>query len=255
MTARCAARQMLCVAVLTLLSVAPAVGCELSVRIESDKQSSAAGAYNYHRLSRQSYALLTALLAKVSCQLKQQPLPAGRAIKMLEDGELAIMVGMSATEERGQYFYFVGPHHTERMVLVGPKAIAGRITSLTQILTSPGLISVTEGGYYGPKWQALLDKTPELQQRLFYASGNQQKLAMLASGRVMASMEDETVVDELLEQGGLTQRYTKLLVVHENPVYFAFSRKVISEQRYLQLQQSWQQMQQSGEVERIRNSF
>lgn len=250
-----AVRQMLYAAVLICLPAMSLSACELSVRIESDKQSTVAGAYHHHRLSRQSYALLNALLAKVSCQVRQQALPAGRAIQMLEDGELAIMVGMSLTAEREQYNYFVGPHHIERMVLVGPTAMMGKLSTLSQILTSPGLISVTEGGYYGPQWQALLQNAPELKQRIFYATGNQQKLAMLASGRVMVSLEDEAVIDELLEQGGLTQRYSKLLVVHENPVYFAFSRKFISEQLYLQLQQSWQQMLQSGEVDRIRRSI
>jgi ABC-type amino acid transport substrate-binding protein len=229
--------------------------CQLSVRLESEQQSTAAGLHNDTRTSRQSYALLSALLAKAGCQLKNQTFPAGRAVKMLEDGSLSIMVGMSKTAERAQFSYFVGPHHIERMVVVGQREMQHNVSDLFQLLSWPGLISVTEGAYYGPKWQQLLQQEDALQQRLFYASGNQQKLAMLATNRVVATLEDETIVDELLLQQELAQRYVKLFVVHENPVYFAISRKAVSEELYLQLQQHWLQMQHSGEADKIRQKF
>ena len=226
--------------------------CQLSVRLESEQQSTAAGLHNDTRTSRQSYALLSALLAKAGCQLKPQAFPAGRAVKMLEDGSLSIMVGMSKTAERAAFSYFVGPHHIERMVVVGRRDMQHSVRDLFQLLSWPGLISVAEGAYYGPIWQQLLQQEPALQQRLFYASGNQQKLAMLASNRVVATLEDETIVDELLLQDDLAGRYVKLFVLHENPVYFAISHKAISNEFYLQLQQHWQQMEQSGEVDNIR---
>lgn len=226
--------------------------CQLSVRLESEQQSTAAGLHNDTRISRQSYALLSALLDKVGCRLKMQALPAGRAVKMLEDGSLSVMVGMSETVERSAFSYFIGPHHIERMVVVGRRELQHSVSDLFQLLSWPGLISVTDGAYYGPTWQQLLLQQDALQQRLFYASGNQQKLAMLASDRVVATLEDEAIVDEMLLHSGLAQRYVKLFVVHENPVYFAVSRKAISKEMYNQLQQQWQQMLQSGEVDKIR---
>ncbi|MEH8018261.1 transporter substrate-binding domain-containing protein [Rheinheimera muenzenbergensis] len=231
------------------------VPCQLSVRLESDQQSTAAGSHNDTSTSRQSYALLSALLAKSGCQVKMQALPAGRAIKMLEDGSLGVMVGMSETAERARFSYFVGPHHIERMVVVGRRELQRSVADLYQLLSWPGLISVAEGAYYGPKWQQLLQQQEGLQQRLFYASGNQQKLAMLASDRVVATLEDEAIIDELLQQKDLAQRYVKLFVLHENPVYFAISRQAISSDLYLQLQKHWQHMLQSGEVDNIKQNF
>lgn len=231
---------------------AEASDCQLSVRVESEQQSTVAGSHNATLTSRQSYALLDALVAKVSCQLKPLALPAGRAIKMLEDGSLSVMVGMSETTERSQFSFFVGPHHIERMMVVGRAQLQHKVTDLYQLLNSPGLISVTEGAYYGPQWHKVLLHNPALQNRLFYASGNQQKLAMLASDRVVASFEDELIIDEMLQQAELSQRYVKLFVLHENPVYFAFSRRAISPELLQQLQYHWQQMLQSGEVDKVR---
>ena len=171
---------------------------------------------------------------------------------MLEDGQLDIMVGMSETDERARYSYFVGPHHSERMVVVASQRVPDTVKNLHQLVAIDGTISVAEGGYYGPLWQQLLEDNPALLPRIFAAAGNQQKLAMLVSGRVMASLEDEAIVDELLKQNDLQKLYRKLFVIHENPVYFAFSRKSIDSTFVKQLQQHWQLMLSTGEVSQIK---
>lgn len=229
--------------------------CQFSVRVESERQHNAAGSHSDTQVSQQFYALLDRLLQKVNCTAQPIALPAGRAMKMLEDGQLDIMVGMSETAERQRHSYFVGPHHYERMVVLGRRSIADSVTTFPQLLEVEGAISIAEGAYYGPQWQQLLQDNPQLQQRLFAASGNQQKLAMLVSGRVIASLEDEAVVDELLRQEELSMQYRKLFVFHDNPVYFSFSRQAIDDALYLQLQQQWQLMMSSGEVAQVQQQL
>ena len=52
----------------SLTALAQQSACVLSVRLESEQQSTAAGLHNNTRISRQSYALLSALLDKAGCQ-------------------------------------------------------------------------------------------------------------------------------------------------------------------------------------------
>ena len=245
-------------AVLLLISpvtlAEPVSLCKLTVRVESEQQHAAVGSFNNTQVSQQYYALLNTLVSKINCTLQLVDLPAGRAMKMLEDGQLDIMVGMSETDERASYSYFVGPHHIERMVVVASERVPDSVKSLQQLVELDGAISVADGAYYGPLWQQLLQDNPALIPRIFAAAGNQQKLAMLVSGRVMASLEDEATVDELLEQNDLQHAYRKLFVIHNNPVYFAFSRKSIDNAMYLQLQQQWQLMLASGEVNRLKQT-
>lgn len=236
------------------LAAEPLSPCQFTVRVESERQHAAAGSHNNTQVSQQFYAMLDSLAAKVNCKVQPVALPAGRAMKMLEQGTLDVMVGMSETAERTSYSYFVGPHHTERMVVIASQSVADSVTSLQHLLALDGAISVTEGAYYGPTWQQLLQDNPAIQARLFAASGNQQKLAMLVSGRVVASLEDEAIVDELLKRDDLKSQYRKLFVIHENPVYFAFSRQSVNQALLSQLQQQWQLMLTSGEVERLRHS-
>ncbi|MAD77045.1 MAG: hypothetical protein CML20_20055 [Rheinheimera sp.] len=239
----------------TVVLAEPLAQCQLTVRVESEQQHSAAGSYNNTQVSQQYYALLNTLVSKVNCTLLLVDLPAGRAMKMLEDGQLDIMVGMSETDERASYSYFVGPHHIERMVVVASERVPDSVKSLQQLVELDGTISVADGAYYGPLWQQLLQDNPALIPRIFAAAGNQQKLAMLVSGRVMASLEDEATVDELLEQNDLQHAYRKLFVIHENPVYFAFSQKTIDNTLLKQLQHAWQLMVSSGEVSQIKQQI
>ena len=240
---------------LTFYSQAKDSDCQFTVRAESEQNNSNFISHNTNQLSRQSYALLDALAAKVSCKIIPQPIPFSRSLKMLEAGTLSVISGMSKTAEREKFSYFIGPYHNERIVVVGNNELKGIVTNLGQILKLNVPISVTQGAFYGAQWERALDTDPTLKTRIAYLAENQQKFSMLMSNRVAMSLEDERVVDELLGQDSFKKRLAKLFVLHENPVYFAFSKKAVSETQYKRLDQHWQQMVQSGEVKAIQDKI
>ena len=244
------------VSLLALFKVqAKEADCILSVRIESDHDNNFFTSYNENKLFLRSYALLKALIAKTSCSLEPLPLPNGRAVMMLENGSLAIMMGLSKTSERAQFSYFLGPHHTEKIVVVGHKNLQNKVTNLSDILALKGLISVTNGAYYGAEWESALQDHMALKQRIVQLSENQQKFSMLTKERVDVTLEDERVADELLKEDSFKNHYAKLFTLHENFVYFAFSKKRISEKLYNELIQEWQKMLASGEVYSIQQQY
>jgi len=229
--------------------------CILSVRVESTNDNIFFKNYNDNKLILQSYALLDALVAKTSCTLEPIALPNGRAINMLENGDLTIMVGFSKTKERERFSYFLGPHHIEKIVVVGNKSLKNKVTNLNDILARDGLISVTNGAYYGAQWKNAFQQYPSLEYRIIELSENQQKFSMLTMERVDVTLEDENVVDELLEQDIFKDRYVKLFTLHENFVYFALSKKLVSESLYQEMTQAWQKMLASGEVNSIKQQY
>ena len=68
-------------------------------------------------------------------------------------------------------------------------------------------------------------------------------------------MEDEKVVDQYLAIEEYKNRFAKLFTVHENPVYFAFSKKAISKALYNKLTDEWLKMELSGEVTAIKLKY
>ena len=202
--------------------------CQLSVSIEPAQHNPVSKLFYGNSLFLQSYSLLKTLISKTPCTLEIIPLPSNRALKMLEDGSLEVMVGMSKTQAREKHSYFVGSFHTERIVVVGNHKVKPSPTDLESILDTDGLISITNGAYYGVQWEEALKTDPMLKHRLVYLSDNQRKLSMLMLNRVTFSLEDEQVIDEFLKREEYKEHFTKLFVLHENPVYFAFSKKAIS---------------------------
>jgi len=195
--------------------------------------------YSINKLAIQSYTLLGDVMKRSSCTLEQISLPNARAFKMLKDGELAIMIGMSKTIEREKYFYFLGPYHTERIVAVGRTDLQNKIKNLTQLLEHDGLISVTRGAYYGAQWQTALQNNPNVSNRLIQLSVNQNNLSLLMLDRVAISFEDEQVVDELMLLDNFKNSFTKLFTLHENLVYFAFSKKLVSQSLFNKIEKQW----------------
>lgn len=216
--------------------------CKLSVRTEFSQQNFLPLNYSINKLAIQSYALLNDVVKRSACTLEQISLPNARAVKMLKDGELAVMVGMSKTSEREQHFYFLGPYHTERIVAVGSNGLQKKIKNLTQLMEHDGLISVTRGAYYGAQWQTALQNNPNVSNRLIQLSENQKNLSLLMLNRVAISFEDEQVVDELMQLDNFKDRFMKLFTLHENFVYFAFSKKLVSQSLFNKIEKQWKIM-------------
>ncbi|MGB1262952.1 MAG: transporter substrate-binding domain-containing protein [Cognaticolwellia sp.] len=229
--------------------------CQFNVRVESTPKNLHSIAHNTNQLSRQSYAILAALLAKIQCKLVTQPLPFPRALKMLESGTLNVISGMSKTQEREKFSYFIGPYHHERIVVIGNRALKNKANNLAQLLQLDGLISATDGAYYGEQWLHALQTDPKLKGRIIYLSENQKKFSMLFLNRVAISLEDERVVDEYLAKYDVGDKLVKLFIVHEDPVYFAFSKKAMSTALYEKLSRQWRHMVNSDELSNIKKNI
>lgn len=201
----------------------------------------------------QSVVLLKRLAEKTGCRLRYVNSPWLRSLQQLKTGELAVVSQLTKTPSREQDFVFIGPHHTERIWLIGDPTLLPPVQSLQQLAgqLDYGRIAELNGAYYGEQF-IQLKQHPEFARQLVSISGIQDKLALLKAKRVNAILEDETVLQYWQDKGYQdAARYQKLLLVYQSPVYFGFSKKALSPAQLQKLQQAWQQMEQSGEVSRI----
>jgi ABC-type amino acid transport substrate-binding protein len=114
------------------------------------------------------------------------------------------------------------------------------------------LIAVLNGGYFGPQLQQLRDD-PVLQRRFYPMVSNQDKVALLESGRVQAVLEEELAWFWRVK--GQATVYRPLLLVHADPVYFGFSRVSVSPELLRRLDAAWLQLYQSGQLQQIRDYY
>ncbi|MDP2714169.1 ABC transporter substrate-binding protein [Rheinheimera sp.] len=197
------------------------------------------------------------LLAKNSgCEANYIEVPWGRALQLLASGELDAMSNMSHNPERDSYAYFVGPHQQERILVLSNSPGANLVKDLSALLQSGQAISVMQGIYYGEQFEQALARDPDWSKRLIYVSSSQQKLDLFIAGRVQFTFEDSLNLQQLYLEGVLNPQQHKLaFTLHQNSVYFAFSKQSVTLPQLRQLQQAWQKITADGSLDKLKNQY
>lgn len=200
--------------------------------------------------------LLQMLVKDIGCQLDIIPSPWLRSLRLVERGELDVLVHMTYSAERNKHFYFVGPHHLEEIYLVGAfNAFAG-ITQVEQLKShSTGIVAYLNGSYYGKEIDEIINSKHS--NSVFVAIvSNQDKISLLLNKRV------EGVLDDIMaftawrdELAGQDKRLKPILKVYENPVYFGFNKKTVTAEQFAQLTQAWQLRFEDGSIQRILDKY
>lgn len=198
--------------------------------------------------------MIQLLAAEVGCRVRFVRSPWARSLKLLQQGELDVISQLTYNPQRAESMAFIGPHLTERMWLIADPTKVPALQQLTDLTSWPlnVQIAVLNGAYFGEALQLLRDDP--LQRRRFYPMvSNQDKLALLESGRVQAVLEEELAWQFRI--AGQPTPFQPLLLVHAAPVYFGFSRKSVSPELLQQLTLAWQRLYHSGQLEQIRRKY
>lgn len=196
------------------------------------------------------------LADRMGCQLELLEIPFGRAMQMLADGELGMMSNVSKNAERAEFAHFIGPVSTERTMVVGERALLGKVGNLQQLAEVDGQIGLMQGVFYGQKFANELAQNPQLQRRLAYVGTSQQKLDLLLRGRIQLTFEDSLTLQQLYQQQVLDeQKQVALFTLYESSVYLALSKAAFDKDRLHQLEQAWQQLVADGTLLHLQQRY
>lgn len=195
--------------------------------------------------------MLQALATEVGCELQVVKSPWARALKLMRQGQIDVISQLSYNAERGKDLYFIGPHHQERMWLIADPTTQPALQQLADLRhwPAPWLLAMLNGGYFGEQFRQLQTDV-NFKRHLLPILSNQDKLTLLTSGRVQAVLEEEFAwYWRVRQQPG---PYQPMLLVHDNPVYFGFSRHSVSPELAARLATAWQRLYQRGQLRQIR---
>ncbi len=198
--------------------------------------------------------MIQALAAQVGCTVRFVHSPWARALKLLQQGEIDVVSQLTYNQTRAKAIAFIGPHHQERLWLIADPTKVPPLRQLADLPQWPAsmVVAVLNGGYFGPQLQQLRDD-PVLQRRFYPVVSNQDKLALLESGRVQAVLEEEFAWYWRVKDK--TTGYKPLLLVHADPVYFGFSRVSVGPAQLSKLAIAWQQLYDNGRLQQIRDRY
>lgn len=240
------------IAFFTLLSF-HVFSCDLLVRVEDYAAQS-------HRDENQQWQgidieLTKTLLAQAGCRHRFVPIPWGRALVMLENGELDMMLSVSKTEVREKFAAFVGPQRVERIRVVSKANPSVILKNFADILNTQLPLGIQEGAFYGAKFSRFMREVKSPEQYFFKVPNNDTKLSLLIKGRIFGFLEEQLNVEyEIKHQLAPKDVFIHPLVINEAPVYFAFSKKSVSPEHLKQIKKAFEALDKSDVFKQILNA-
>lgn len=202
-----------------------------------------------------SYELSAAVINEAGCEVVVKELPWAKAMLMLASGKLDMQDSVSYTKERAAYLHYLGEQYREEAQLLVGEDSGFKIESMSDLATLPRTVGYRRGAWYGAEFKALLEDE-RLSQKFIPVSGfraakSAAKLILSGdiSGYLWLSIPGMDA--ELLEEG-LTFHPK---VLNSEPVYFALSKRSVSEPKYQRLKAAYHRAKERGIFKEILKKY
>jgi polar amino acid transport system substrate-binding protein len=188
------------------------------------------------------------LLSEAGCQYEIIELPWARALKSMAHGKLDMMLNVTKTKQRAQNFHFIGPITHESIVLALASDQPITLSKVEDILSLSKPIAVQRMAFYGEHLDELI-KDPTNKNSFIQVVDNQEKFHLLRLGLVSGFLEAK---QNLIMDINNTPRYQDIwfapLVLHQTPVYYAFSKKTVDLVVLQKLASAFDRLQQQRKI-------
>jgi polar amino acid transport system substrate-binding protein len=227
--------------------------CEMKFRVQAYPPFAMQGSQGgWHGLDL-DYA--NALLKQANCDIKTIHAPWGRGLELLKTGGIDLMVNVSKNPEREKHFHFVGPQRLENIRLLGKKGAGEPIDSWAKLAAAKGTFMRQIGSYFGERFELTMGKGSAFAGQLVELPNNQIRLALLERGRVSGFFSEDiyaNYVRSKMEKPG--ELYKHPLVIHSNPVYYAFSKASVDEKQIKHLRKAFKVLSQTEHFKKLNSS-
>jgi len=224
-------------------------GCQLDVRLEQfspESQKNKQGGW-----SGVDMDLTKALLDEAQCSFTVLEVSWARALLMLTSGDIDLVLNVSKTIERDKNYYFIGPVQNETIVFATYEHGSAPLNTIADILKLGRPIAIQRNAYYGKEIQHLLQQE-DYKESFVHVANNETKLKLLKHGRISGFLEAKRNIIHSIENDSNYQGvWFPDLVIHQNPIYFAFSKNSINEKLILNISDSFDRLTSQGKIKEI----
>lgn len=152
-----------------------------------------------------------------------------RGILQLKRGEIDFLNAASFNEERAKIGWFSSPYRSEAMRIFHHQKNRDKfqISSLYELQKQDLVGVVNLGAYYGAEFSYLMQET-SFNSKIASVPSVEQRMKMLELGHV------DFVIDDIVPGRYYLRHHQNAMLemasyaVHDNPIYFLFSRKTVS---------------------------
>ena len=187
--------------------------------------------YQYHDQNNQLVGLdvesFDAILKQAKIDYSITELPWKRHLQMLKIGQMDIAMGASKTPEREKYASFSLPYRTEKVNLVVMRGTSNKIklNSLDDLISSPYLIGVEGGYYYGENYQRLMTNQ-EFNSHISEVIDIEENVTMLLAGHLDGFLVDPITLKAFIEKYQLVGKFEiHPLEIYQDNIYIMVGKK------------------------------
>jgi len=211
---------------------------------------------NQNQWSGLNVDYIKALLDKVNCHFEFAESPFARGLKLLEHGAVDMTVNISKTGTRANHYYFIGPQRVETIRLVSRKGSLPLVSSWQEMAELEGTLIRQRGAYIGKKVEQIFNSNDLLDERVMLFTDNEKRIEMIKKNRADGFFIESTYLYYQLKNN---PDYKILevhpIIINEEPVYYAFSKKTTSLEQLKKLKKAFEQLQQTEEFTHIENKY
>lgn len=197
--------------------------------------------------------LVEAVASGAGCELEFLQGNWASLLRLLEAGELDLLVGATVTEERRAFARFTEPYREESFQLFvrvdETRRHQGK--SLSELMEDGFRLGVTQGYIYGDE-VGQLQADPNFQGQVIEAAVGELNFTHLLDYRIDGFLEDPFVFAAIQRRRGDSDAIGALdLEISSGPVHMMFSRASVDQDTVDAFNQSLEQLRQSGEYDEI----
>ena len=228
--------------------------CEIIVRFENySAQSQLDADMRWYGLDVDFAKLL---LDEAQCRYRFISLPWGRALKMLEEGDIDLMLSVSKTAQRMRFAYFIGPQRQENIVFATHAEHPFYVNSIEGLFSLTKPVAIQRGAYYGPDFEARMKLETDSEEKFIYVPDNQLKLNLLRHGRISGFLEEKyNIIYQTEHNPDFVAIDMAPLIVNTEPVYFALSKQSVDKPTIAKLTQAYERLKRKGKFEEILKKY
>jgi polar amino acid transport system substrate-binding protein len=233
---------------------ATASDCEFIVRFENySAQSQQDDSLRWHGLD---VDFAKALLDEMGCGYRFVSMPWGRALKMLEQGGIDLMLSVSKTAQRMRYAYFIGPQRMENIVFATHATRPFFIATIEDLFSLPIPVAIQRGAYYGSAFEQRMKQEIDTDKHFIYVADNQLKLNLLRHGRIAGFLEEKyNIIYQTEHNPDFVEIDMAPVVVNSEPVYFAISKRSVTKTQIVAFEEAFERLRHAGKLEQILKKY
>ena len=222
--------------------------CDITVRVEEYSAQSQKVGERWYGLDVE---LARLLLDEAQCQYSFVDLPWGRSLKLLETGEIDMMMTVSKTPSRKKLFDFIGPQRMETIVFVSHPQTPD-IDHINTLFKLDKPFAIQTGSYYGEALNNALQKSANQGRHVIYVANNQTKVDLFNTKRISGYIEAKLNVRFEIEQAKVPAN-SKIhpLIINQAPVYYAFSKQSLTKNTLNRIEKAYNKLTKAGEFQQI----